>query len=247
MSFIEVKRPTESRQAMLDGLSISAHSSLQDAADSLWVGDQLQTGKLVAMNAEKVLKVREDRTLKSILQSNSLLYADGISMVWYLRKNGFRAAKVAGCDLWVALMERAAARDIPVLILGATESINSMTAKKLTREFGAKNLMRRNGYDYDEKAIQECIDSFKPKIVTVALGSPKQEYLIQRLYEHYPSALYMGVGGTYDVYTGSLKRAPQWMLKANIEFLFRLAQQPSRMFRQLHLLKFFWLSFLGKL
>lgn len=239
--------PGSQQSAVIAGLKIRVFESVGDAADSLWSAGEVRAGKLVAVNAEKILKVRTDGLLNTILSEETTLYADGISIAWCLKRQGFDASKVAGCELWVALMERAARHGTPTLILGATERVNQLTLKKLRREFGASNIVGLNGYDYGERDFLACLDEFKPEIVTIALGSPKQEYLMQKLFESYPSALYMGVGGSYDVYTGTLRRAPDWMLRYNLEFLFRLFQQPSRIFRQLKLLEFFWLVFRRKL
>ena len=85
------------------------------------------------------------------------------------------------------------------------------------------------------------------KVVIVALGSPKQEQFIQRCKEQHPEAFYMGVGGSFDVYVGNVKRAPNFWIKLNLEWFYRLISEPKRIFRQYKLLKFLYLFLFNKI
>jgi len=231
----------------LAGMEITSFVSLDEAVRHLLPPTGPRFEKLVAMNAEKVLKVRKDAGLRSLLSDSTCIYPDGISVVWSLRRRNIAAVKIAGCDLWEALMQRAARLDLSVLLLGGREDVSVATMAKLKADLGVKHVSRLNGYDYSDEEIFQLVERTRPNIVTVALGSPRQELLIENIRDRHERALYMGVGGTYDVYTGRLKRAPEWMLKMNLEFLFRLIQEPLRLFRQLGLAKYVLLELSGRL
>lgn len=232
---------------IIEGIGITAFSSMDEAVNYLLPPEGPRHEKLVAMNAEKFLRVRKDAALREILCKDACVYPDGAAIVWSLRKRSIEAVKIAGCELWEALMERAATLDLSVLLLGASEDVSKATAAKLARDCDLQRVARLNGFDHTDDEIVNLLKHLKPDVVTVALGSPRQEILIEKLRSRHKKALYMGVGGTYDVYTGRLKRAPTWMLRANLEFLYRLLQQPSRIRRQLKLLKYYWLGLTGRL
>ena len=92
----------------------------------------------------------------------------------------------------------------------------------------------------------EDITEKRPDVVFVAMGSPKQELLMEEMLERHP-AIYQGLGGSFDVYTGNVKRAPKWWVDHNLEFAYRLVKQPSRIKRQIHLVRFLLLVKLGKI
>ena len=86
----------------------------------------------------------------------------------------------------------------------------------------------------------------KPDVVFVAMGSPKQELLMAELQKLHP-AIYMGLGGSFDIYTGKVRRAPKWWVEHNLEFAYRLMNQPKRLKRQIHLLRFVWMLIANRL
>ena len=100
----------------------------------------------------------------------------------------------------------------------------------------------RNGYLNTEEERKALVDDVVMKasdVVFVAMGSPKQELLMERMLERHP-AIYQGLGGSFDVYTGNVKRAPAWWVNHNLEFAYRLIKEPKRIKRQIHLVKFGW-------
>ena len=98
----------------------------------------------------------------------------------------------------------------------------------------------------EKQALLEDITEKRPDVVFVAMGSPKQELLMEEMLERHP-AIYQGLGGSFDVYTGNVKRAPKWWVDHNLEFAYRLVKQPSRIKRQIHLVRFLLLVKLGKI
>ena len=107
----------------------------------------------------------------------------------------------------------------------------------------------RNGYIRSEEERQALIADVvvrKPDVVFVAMGSPKQELLMEELLEWHP-AIYQGLGGSFDVYTGHVRRAPAWWVRHNLEWAYRLVKEPVRIKRQIHLIRFLLLVRLGRI
>jgi UDP-N-acetyl-D-mannosaminouronate:lipid I N-acetyl-D-mannosaminouronosyltransferase len=199
---------------------------------------------LVATNAEKILK--DDAKLQEII-NNNIGYADGIGAVMALSKKGFKVAKIPGVELWYNIIEHYY-KEKSFYFIGSTQEVIEITISKLKKEFpeiAIKNY--RNGFlkEGDIEKIKLDLQEKKPDVVFVAMGTPKQELLMQEFISVYP-ALYQGLGGSFDVYSGKLKRAPKLFLYLKVEFLYRLLLEPKRIGRQLKLLKFFLNLQLGK-
>lgn len=202
---------------------------------------------LIAINAEKILHAT-DQT-RSLINRN-IGYADGIGAVWALRKKGFpETVKIPGCELWLDVVRHLYQSKIFYLV-GAQEGVIHRTVTKLKEEFpGIRIAGYRNGYISSEKEREQLlktIAALKPDVVLVAMGSPKQELLMQEM-QQYHSALYQGLGGSFDVYVGNVERAPRWWVEHNLEWAYRLVRQPSRIRRQIHLVRFLARLLLGRL
>ena len=192
---------------------------------------------LVAINAEKILHATDE--LKAIYNRN-LGYSDGAGAVLALKKKGHQnACKIAGCELWLKIIERYS-REKSYLVGGKPEVIEE-TIQKLRADFPRINIVGyRDGYlkGSDDETLIADIAEKKPDVVFVAMGSPKQELLMERMQRVHPEAIYQGLGGSFDVYTGRVERAPEWWIRHNLEFAYRLIKQPSRIKRQIHLVRF---------
>jgi UDP-N-acetyl-D-mannosaminouronate:lipid I N-acetyl-D-mannosaminouronosyltransferase len=202
---------------------------------------------LVAINAEKILHAT-DETRKLI--NNNIGYADGIGAVWALERKGYKnAVKIPGCELWLDII-RSAYHNKTFYLVGSKQKILEATVSKLRTEFpGIQILNYHNGYirSVEEKSMLiDDIASLKPDVVFVGMGSPKQELLMLELQKRH-AAVYQGLGGSFDVYAGYVKRAPEWWVKNNLEWAYRLVRQPIRIKRQVFLVKFFILLLLNKL
>lgn len=202
----------------------------------------VRTGKLVAINAEKVVLSEEQPEIRQLLANAEYKYADGISVVWTIRKKYPQFAdleRIAGADLWLALMQKAAELGTPVFLVGGQAVVLAETFAKL-RAMGVNVVGAQDGFfsENQEIAIFEQIKQSGAKIVVVALGSPKQERFMQKAQQYYADALYMGVGGSFDVFVGKVKRAPKYWQKLGLEWLYRLLKQPTRWQRQRRLVKY---------
>lgn len=198
------------------------------------------TGILIAVNAEKILNATPET--RSIINRN-IGYCDGAGPLALLHRRGYKdAIKVAGCELWLSIIEQFY-KTKTFYLVGGKQQVIDETIAKLKQQFkGIKIVGYRNGYiaNEDERVtLIADVANQKPDIVFVAMGSPKQELLMEDMLQHH-KAIYQGLGGSFDVYTGHVKRAPAWWVKHNVEWLYRLIHQPSRIKRQFKLIKFAW-------
>lgn len=226
----------------LRGLKLIGWRNMQHALDYLYADGNLKQGTLVAINAEKMLTLEDNAEVRELINAAEFKYADGISVVRSVRKKYPEAnvSRVAGADLWEALMARAGAEGTPVFLVGGKPEVMAETVEKLRKQWNVNLVGTQDGYFTPEErqALFERIHESGAKIVTVAMGSPKQEILMRDCRLVHPDALYMGVGGTYDVFTGHVKRAPKMWQNLGLEWLYRLLSQPSRIKRQLRLLRY---------
>ena len=134
-------------------------------------------------------------------------------------------------------------------MVGGKQEVIDDTVKRLRETYSDIDIKGyRNGYINDEaerKALIDDVVSKKPDVVFVAMGSPKQEILMSEMQERH-HAIYQGLGGSFDVYTDRVKRAPKWWQDHNIEFLYRFLKQPQRFRREYYRLKFLWWLIIGK-
>lgn len=235
----------------LAGISIQAFDSLdQLAAHIIPQKGIVLSGSAIAINPEKIMRVRRDLATRKLIEKANIRYADGAGVVWAMRRKGVNGARIAGADLWEVLMQRAADCNIPVFLLGAEPDVNQRTADQLRRTCAAIEI-RSNLHGY---ASDEELEDFRTELaatgsalVSVAMGSPKQERVIESLREYCPDAFFMGVGGTFDCYVDGTIRAPKAWQNANLEWLHRLIRQPSRIRRQWKLLPYAALILLGRI
>lgn len=230
------------KSAYLNGVNTFAPKSRQDLMD--YAIDHKKI--LVAVNAEKILHATEQS--RNIINRN-LGYPDGIGAVWALQKKGFKeTVKIPGCELWLDIISHTY-KNKSFYLVGGKQQVIQETVEKLKKEFKGINILNyRNGYvktELEKIDLIQDIKTLKPDVVFVAMGSPKQELLMQEMQKSH-QATYQGLGGSFDVYTGHVERAPQRWVKSNLEWAYRLIKQPSRIKRQIHLLRFFILLQLNK-
>lgn len=163
---------------------------------------------LIAINTEKILN--EDPRLTEIINDN-IGYPDGVGAVLALKRKGIRAVKIRGAELWLEIV-RSFYMKRSFYLLGSTNDIINATVRKLFIEFPRIEIRGFHDGYFDGSKLEEIkndIREKKPDIVFVALGSPKQEYLMADLIPEH-EALYMGLGGSFDLYCGKTKSVPEW-------------------------------------
>jgi N-acetylglucosaminyldiphosphoundecaprenol N-acetyl-beta-D-mannosaminyltransferase len=229
------------------GVPVDALASMEACAlgvEALMAAEHTACHSIFAVNPEKVMAARRRPELQAALERASLLIPDGIGVVLAARHIGFRhMRRVPGVELMEVLSARAAARGWAVFLLGATPSVNEKAAVELIRRYpGLRIAGRRDGYfrDSDDAAIVAEINTTGADLVFVALGSPKQELWIDRHQPMLRARICQGVGGSFDVLAGQVRRAPAVFRKLNLEWLYRLLSRPQRLLRQTALARFAW-------
>ncbi len=200
---------------------------------------------LIALNAEKILN--SNSTIKNLINSN-IGYPDGFGVILALNKKGIRNInKIPGCELWLDIINSYYLTKTFYLV-GGTKNVLEETVKKLKIDYSGINILNHHdGYfdEYQKKIIIDDIKKLSPDIIFVAMGSPRQELFMKEIQKAH-KALFLGLGGSFDVYTSKVKRAPKWWIDRNLEWLFRLISQPTRIKRQILLSKFLYKLYLNK-
>lgn len=230
----------QDNRVYLNGVGVFPFASFEELL--AYVGER--KGILVAINAEKILHATDET--RAIINRN-IGYCDGAGALYALRQKGHpEACKIPGCELWLRIVA-ACHRERTFYLVGGRQEVIDETVARLGQEYpGIRIVGHRNGYlrtPEERAALIDDVAARRPDVVFVAMGSPKQELLMEEMQRRHP-AIYQGLGGSFDVYTGHVERAPRWWIDHNLEFLYRLIKQPSRIRRQIHLLRYFyWLAF----
>jgi N-acetylglucosaminyldiphosphoundecaprenol N-acetyl-beta-D-mannosaminyltransferase len=187
-----------------------------------------------AINAAKIVAMRADGDLDRIVRGCELISADGQSVVWASRiLSDPLPTRVAGIDLMQELLALAERRGYRVFILGAKDDILARALERI-RERHPRLVVAgaRDGYfdDDDAAAVADEVASYRPDIVFVAMPSPRKEYWLGHHGRRLGAPFVMGVGGSVDVLAGHVRRAPVAMQRMGLEWSFRLAQEPRRLF-----------------
>jgi N-acetylglucosaminyldiphosphoundecaprenol N-acetyl-beta-D-mannosaminyltransferase len=188
----------------------------------------------VVVNAGKVVLAHRDSRLREIISACELVNADGQSVVWAGRMAGYPVPeRVAGVDLMDCLLREAHQRAWPVYFLGARPKVLERFLDVVRERFPSIRIGgSRDGYFDDDAAVAEAIGASQSRLVLVGMPSPRKEYFVSAMLPKMGSALVVGVGGSFDVWAGLTKRAPEWMQRVGLEWLYRFAQEPRRMWKR---------------
>ncbi|URQ97578.1 WecB/TagA/CpsF family glycosyltransferase [Pseudoalteromonas sp. SCSIO 43095] len=197
--------------------------------------EQKQFLQHVVVNVAKIVNMQKDPVLAESVKACEVINIDGMGVVFGARFLGHDVPeRVAGVDLFHELLAMSAKRDFPVFLLGATEEVVNKTAEVVKAQNPNLNIAGyHDGYFWqDEEAVVTKIRESGAKLLFVAITSPKKENFINKWQDKLGVDFVMGVGGTFDVVAGKVKRAPQWMQKAGFEWLYRVIQEPGRMWKR---------------
>lgn len=193
-------------------------------------------------NAEMIMNATRDPELKKVLDAAALVVPDGAGTVWAAHHLGYKMPeRVAGYDMVQELLKIAPQKQLRIYFFGSAPGVAEKAKRKAETLYPGVNIVGvRNGYfsAADEPDIVADIKKAEPDILLAALGVPKQEKWLHKYYKELNVPVSIGVGGTFDVMAGVMKRAPLWMQKAKLEWLFRGLLQPKRAGRLLALPKF---------
>lgn len=190
---------------------------------------------VATVNPEFVMRANDDAEFARVLESAALCIADGNGIVWAARRQGCDlAAPVTGVDLIPLLAAMCARRGFGLYLLGSAPGVADELARQLQVHNPGLHVAAYAG-SADPSADDETvarIEAVRPQVLLVAFGAPKQELWIDRMGGRLNGvAVAIGVGGSFDYLTGRVPRAPMWMRRAGMEWVFRLARQPWRIRR----------------
>lgn len=228
---------------MLGGIGVCPFGSDAELLDYV----DHRKGILVAVNAEKIMNA--DDRLRAIINDN-IGYCDGAGAVKGLKRKGAkRVVRIPGCELWLKIIARHY-KDGRFYFVGSTDEVVAGVVEKLRREFEGIDIVGwRNGFiasQQEREALIADIEAKSPDYVFVAMGSPRQEYLMAEMQQRH-AAVYQGLGGSFDLYMGNFKRAPRLLQRVGCEWVWRFVAQPTRIKRVGTYLRFAGRLYTGKL
>lgn len=190
----------------------------------------------VVVNAAKLVNAQKDPALQASIVKCDIINPDGQSIVWASRfLDQPLPERVTGIDLMENLVKLAAKKKYRIFFLGAKEEVLKQVISKYTRQYGDHIIAGyRNGYfkKEEEPLVAMQIAESRADILFVAISSPKKEVFLNTYKGIIKTPFIMGVGGSFDVVAGLVKRAPLWMQKSGLEWLYRLSQEPKRMWKR---------------
>ena len=211
---------------------------------------QKNTHLVVTPNAEIIMMAKQDQELAHIIHNADLVVPDGAGVVWAARYHGdSMPERVAGYDLVQNLLVAAMDKKYRIYMLGGAPGVVDKAKLAAEKRFpGVQIVGTRHGFftKEEEPEIINTIKKCRPDVLLVALGVPRQEKWIAKYQQELAVPVAIGVGGTFDVMAGVVKRAPLWMQKASLEWLYRLLSEPKRGIRMLALPRFVMRVILGK-
>ena len=191
--------------------------------------DSSKSSHIVTINPEIIETAKKNNHLERILKEAELVVPDGIGIKIGLLIKGQKVDRIAGVDFAKRLIEEASKSGIPTALVGAKQEVLEKTAENLLKENAGLNLVyTHNGYFENNSEIINELKEKSPKLLLVAMGAPKQEEFIYEAKNILPSTLMIGIGGSFDVWAGNVKRAPKIWQKLGLEWLYRCINQPER-------------------
>jgi len=206
---------------------------------------------LVALNPFKIIKARSDSEFQRILDNADWVFPEAWGVKWaasvLLNKN---ISVLPGYKVMFSLLDQAHSEDYSVYLLGTTNGILRIAIKQLQKMHpGLRIVGSHNGFysRFREDSIIKEIEKSEPNFVFVAMGAYRQEKVIEKLISNYPSGIFMGVGGSFDLIANKQPEPPEWIRSNHLEWLFRLYKEPFRIRRYHVLPKLVFLVFFEKI
>lgn len=191
---------------------------------------------LIGVNADKINELNQNERLRQIVNSCGVINADGASVIMASKFLGKPLPeRVAGIDLMQKLVRISEKKGYSIYLLGAEQEVVDKTSEVLKQRYPRLKIKGvHNGYfkEKDWPKISTELKEKKPDFIFVGITSPLKEYLVEYLQDDGNDGVFMGVGGSFDVISGKIHRAPKWMQKINLEWLFRVIQEPKRLFKR---------------
>lgn len=211
-----------------------------DAAKALLQGEH--AARVVTPNAEIAYEALHDENMRTLLNSAELMLPDGAGVVLASKilKTPLKQ-KVAGVDFADGLLGVLETTGQSLYLLGSKPGIGELAAQKMMQKHPRLKIAGiADGYFQDEAPVIDKINASGADVLFVCLGAPKQEQFMARHQKTLHVKLMAGLGGSLDSFAGTVKRAPKWMIRLNLEWLYRLIKEPKRFKRMLRLPKYLW-------
>ena len=204
-----------------------------------------KVAQVVTINPEMFKEAETNEDFKQIIDEAEMVIPDGVGIKLGLLLKGKNTARIPGIDYARALLEECAKVGDTVAIIGAKEEIITKAVENLKNEIERLNIVYcHNGYFDDDNEIYQKLKETRPNLILAALGSPKQEFFIYNAKKILSPCLMVGIGGSLDVWSGAVKRAPEIWQKLGLEWLYRTVTQPERFKRIFPTLPLFLLKVL---
>ena len=209
------------------------------------LGQQKIGTHVVTLNPEIIMQAEENHLFAEIIKNAGLVIPDGVGIIFYLWLRRLRIQRCPGIELAQSMIEVAVGEqnNWSVFFFGAKPGISALAAEYWQQKFpNLKVAGTEHGYitpEAEEKLL-ETLKQLQPRLILVGLGVPRQEFWIAQHRHLCPEAIWIGVGGSFDIWAGTKARAPLWVQKLHMEWAYRLYQEPWRWRRMLVLPKFAW-------
>ena len=211
------------------GYSIDDYSFDEAVLKAKELIDSDKVSQVITINPEMFQTADNDSSFASIVREAEMVIPDGIGIKIGLKLTGKNVARIPGIDFAKKLLKEAALSNIPVAIIGSKEEVITKAIENLQNEISGLNIVYyHNGYFDNDEEIYSELKNHSPKLILIAMGSPRQEKFIYEAKKKLNPALMVGIGGSLDVWSGFVKRAPKIYQILGLEWLYRTITQPSR-------------------
>lgn len=211
------------------GYSIDDYSFDEAVLKAKELIDSDKVSQVITINPEMFQTADNDSSFASIVREAEMVIPDGIGIKIGLKLTGKNVARIPGIDFAKKLLKEAALSNIPVAIIGSKEEVITKAIENLQNEICGLNIVYyHNGYFDNDEEIYSELKNHSPKLILIAMGSPRQEKFIYEAKKKLNPALMVGIGGSLDVWSGYVKRAPKIYQVLGLEWMYRTITQPSR-------------------
>lgn len=211
------------------GYSIDDYSFDEAVLKAKELIDSDKVSQVITINPEMFQTADSDSSFANIVREAEMVIPDGIGIKIGLKLTGKNVARIPGIDFAKKLLKEAALSNIPVAIIGSKEEVITKAIENLQNEISGLNIVYyHNGYFDNDEEIYSELKNHSPKLILIAMGSPRQEKFIYEAKKKLNPALMVGIGGSLDVWSGFVKRAPKIYQVLGLEWLYRTITQPSR-------------------
>lgn len=188
-----------------------------------------KNGQVITINPEMIFYASKHPEFAQIINEAELVIPDGIGVQIGLKILGHNVRRIAGIEFGRKILEKYAAKNKTCALVGAKPEVIEKAAANLQKEIDNINIVyKHDGYFKDDSEILNNLTEVQPNVVLTALGSPKQEEFNYKAKKLLPDTLFIGVGGSFDVWAGAVKRAPEIYQKMGLEWLYRTVKEPKR-------------------